>query len=124
LPPEGRENHIVLTRLEYDQHPKPPQRDLRQRSVFDSEGHLIGQVKDIYVDEDRNFQFVGVAVRGPLGLWKNYHLVPVETIAEEESNSITLTVDQRTIKSAPMLDDPHSAPDEALQRAAREHCLG
>ena len=53
---------------------------------------------------------------------KKHHLIPVEVIAEEDSGSITLTVDQQTVQSALTLDDPHSAPDEALQRAAREHC--
>jgi hypothetical protein len=33
-----------------------------------------------------------------------------------------LTVDGPTVEGAPTLGDPHVAPDEALQRAAREHC--
>ena len=51
-----------------------------------------------------------------------HRLVPVEAIAEGEASSVTLRVDRRTIESAPTLDDPHEAPDEGLQRAAREHC--
>jgi hypothetical protein len=35
---------------------------------------------------------------------------------------VTLTVDQQTVQSAPPLGHPHAAPDEDLQRAAREHC--
>jgi hypothetical protein len=31
-------------------------------------------------------------------------------------------VDQQTLDSAPTLGDPHEAPDEGLQRAARERC--
>jgi hypothetical protein len=99
-----------LTRLAYTQHPRPPQRELRQRSVFDSERHLIGHVENIYVDEARDFQFVGIVMRGFLGLGKNRHLIPVDAIAEEDLDAITR--------------DPHAAPDEALQRAAREHCQG
>jgi hypothetical protein len=57
-----------------------------------------------------------------MGLRKKHHLVPVEAIAEKEPGSITLTVDQQTVQSAPTLDGPHAAPDEGLQRAAREHC--
>jgi hypothetical protein len=54
----------------------------------------------------------------------NHHLVPAEVIADVEPGAITLTVDQQTVESAPTLGDPHAAPEEGLQRAAREHCLG
>jgi hypothetical protein len=52
-----------LTRLAYTQHPRPPQRELRQRGVFDSGDRLIGHVANIYVDDDRNFRFVDVPPR-------------------------------------------------------------
>jgi hypothetical protein len=111
-----------LTRLEFTQHPRPPQRELRQRGVFDSGDRLIGHVANIYVDDEENFRFVDVAMGGVLGFAKKHHLVPVEAIAEEEPGSITLTVDQPAVESAPTLDDPHAAPDDDLQRAARQHC--
>jgi len=111
-----------LTRLAFTQYPRPPQRELRQRGVFDSGGRLIGHVVNIYVDDDRNFRFVDVALSSLMGLGKKHHLVPVEAIAEEDPDSITLTVDRRIAESAPTLGDPHAAPDEGLQRAAREHC--
>jgi hypothetical protein len=113
-----------LTRLAYTQHPRPPQRELRQKSVFDSDDYHIGQVETLYVDEDRNLQFVDVVMSGFLGFGKKHHLVPVEAIAEEASGSITLRVDQQTVESAPTLSNPHGAPDESLQHAAREHCQG
>jgi hypothetical protein len=109
-----------LTRLEFTQHPRPPQRELRQRGVFDSGDRLIGQVVNIYVDEEENFRFVDVAMGGFMGFRKKHHLVPVEAITEEEPDSITLRVDQQTVQSAPTLDDPQAAPDEGLQRAARQ----
>ena len=111
-----------LTRLAFTQHPRPPQRELRQRGVFDSGGRLLGHVANIYVDEDGNFRFVDVAMGGLMGFGKKHHLVPVEAIDGEEPGSITLRVDQQTVQSAPTLGDAHSAPDESLQRAAREHC--
>ena len=56
-----------------------------------------------------------------MGIGKKHHLVPIEATAEEEpGSSITLTVDQQTVHSAPILTDSHTAPDESLQRAARE----
>jgi hypothetical protein len=111
---------MKLTRLEFTQHPCPPQRDLRQRGVFDSGSSLIGHVENIYVDDEGTFRFVDVAMGGFMGIGKKQHLVPVEAIAEEEPGSITLRVDQQTVQSAPMLGDPHSAPEEGLQRAAHQ----
>ena len=111
-----------LTPLAFTQHPRPPQRELRHRGVFDSGDRLIGHVVNIYVDDEENFRFVDVAMGGFMGFGKKHHPVPVEAIAEEEPGSITLTVDQQTVQSAPTLGDPHAAPDEGLQRAAREQC--
>jgi hypothetical protein len=109
-----------LTRLEFAQHPRPPQRELRQRGVFDSRGGLLGPVANVYVDEERTFRFVDIAMSGSIGLGKKHRLIPVEAIVEGEPGSITLRADRPTVESAPTLADPHEAPDEELQRAARE----
>jgi hypothetical protein len=113
---------MKLVQLEFAQHPRPPQRELRQRGVFDSGGSLVGYVENVYVDEERNYRFVDVAVGGFTGLRAKHHLVPVEAIAEGEPGSITLKVDRQTLQSAPTLGNPYEAPDEDLQRTAREHC--
>ena len=110
-----------LIRLERHQHPRPPHQELRQKSVFDSGVRNIGQVGNLYVDDDRNLQFLDVCTSGFLGFGTKHHLVPVEAIADEASGSVTLKVDQQTVESAPTLDNPHVGPDEELQRAAREH---
>src|SRR5918995_6615147 len=118
---EKGENPMKLARLEFTQLPRPPQHELRQRGVFDSGGSLIGYVENIYVDEEGTFRFVDVAMGGFIGIGKKHHLVPVEAIAEEEPGSITLRVDQQTVlQSAPTLGEPHTAPDEGLQRPARQ----
>jgi PRC-barrel domain len=112
---------MKLARLEFTHHPRPPQHELCQRGVFDSGGSLIGQVENIYVDDEGTFRFVDVAMGGFMGIAKKHHLVPVEAIAEvEPGGSITLTLDQQTVQSAPTLGDPHAAPEESLQRAARQ----
>jgi hypothetical protein len=121
-PPRGKENPMNLTRMEHHHHPRPPHHELRQKSVFASDDYHIGQVENLYVDDDRNLHFVDVVRSGFLGFGKKHHLVPVEAIAEEAPGSITLTIDQQTVESAPTLSNPHDAPDEDLQRAAREHC--
>ena len=110
-----------LTRLAHHQHPRPPHHELRQKKVLDSGDGVIGEVDNLYVDDDRNLQFVDVEVSGFLGFGKKHHLVPVEVVAEEGPGSITLTVDEQTVESAPTLGDPHAAPDEGLQHVAREH---
>jgi len=113
---------MKLIRLEFPQHPRPPQRELRQRGVFDSGGELIGYVANVYVDEERNYRFVDIVVGGFIGLSAKHYLVPVEAIAEGKPGSTSLTVDRQTLESAPTLGTPHEAPDDDLQRAAREHC--
>ena len=120
---EKGENPMKLARLDFTQHPRPPQRELCQRGVFDSGGSLIGYVENIYVDDEGTFRFVDVAMGGFMGLAKKHHLVPIEAVAEAEPDSVTLKVDRQAVQSAPTLDDPHVAPDEGLQRAAREHCV-
>jgi PRC-barrel domain len=99
---------MKLARLEFTQHPRPPQHELRQRGVFDSGGSLIGHVANIYVDEEGTFRFVEVATGGFIGIGNKHHLVPVEVIAEEEpGSSITLTLDQQSVlHSAPTLGGP------------------
>jgi hypothetical protein len=110
-----------LVRLERHQHPRPPHHELRQKSVFDSGSRHIGEVANLYVDDDRDLQFVDVVTSGFLGLGKKHHLVPVEAIADESPGAITLGVDQGTVEGAPTISNPQAAPDDELQRSTREH---
>lgn len=110
-----------LKRLERHQHPRPPHQELRQKSVFGSGTRHIGQVGNLYVDDDMDLQFLDVCMSGFLGFGTKHHLVPVEAIAEEAPGSVTLKVDQQAVESAPTLANPKVAPDEELQRAAHEH---
>ena len=111
-----------LVRLARGQHPRPPQAELRQRSVFDSGTRHIGEVANLYVDDDdRTLHFVDVVTSGFMGLGKKHHLVPVEAITDESPGSITLGVDEATVERAPTLSNPKAGPDDQLQRAVREH---
>ena len=110
-----------LIRLERHQHPRPPHHELRQKSVFDSGCRNIGQVANLYVDDDRNLQFLDVCMSGFLGFGKKHHLVPAEAIDEESAGTVTLKVDQQSVERAPTLANPKAGPDEELQRAAHEH---
>jgi hypothetical protein len=110
-----------LIRLQHDQHPRPPHHELRQKRVLDSGYQSIGQVENLYVDEDMELHFVDVATSGFMGLGTKHHLVPVEAIVSEDAGSITLALDQQAVESAPTYANPDAGPDEELQRATREH---
>ena len=112
---------MKLIRLARHQHPNPPHHELRQKRVLDLEGRLIGQIENLYVDDDGQLQFVDVVTSGFLGLRTKHHLVPVEAIADEDPGSITLEVDQQAVESAPTYAHPHAGPDEDLQDTTREH---
>jgi hypothetical protein len=63
---------------------------LRQKSVFDSWGRIIGTVENLYVEEvNRDMRFVDVVTSGLLGLGKKHHLVRVEAVSEEGPGWIT-----------------------------------
>jgi hypothetical protein len=110
-----------LHRLEHHQHPKPPHHELRQKRVLDSGVRNVGQVGNLYVDEDRNLRFLDVCTSGFMGFGTKHYLVPVEAVADEGSGSITLKVDQQAVESAPTLSNPKGPPGEQLQRTAQEH---
>ena len=110
-----------LIRLPRHQHPRPPHHELRQKRVLDSGSRSIGQVANLYVDDDRKLHFVDVVTSGFLGLGKKHHLVPVEAITDESPGQITLGVDEQTVEGAPDFANPRAAPDEELQRAVRQH---
>ena len=110
-----------LKRLERHQHPRPPHHELRQKSVFDSGARNVGQVGNLYVDDDKNLRFLDVCTSGFMGFGTKHYLVPAEAIAEESPGSVTLKVDQQAVEGAPTLANPKVGPDEELQRAAREH---
>jgi hypothetical protein len=110
-----------LVRLERHQHPRPPHRELRQSRAFDSGGRYVGDVANLYVDDDRELRFVDVVTSGFLGLGKKHHLVPVEAITDESPGAITLGVDQETVERALTLSNPQAGPGDELQRAVREH---
>ena len=109
-----------LNRLEHHQHPCPPHQELRQKAVFERGSRSIGQVANLYVDEDSNLRFLDVCMSGFMGFAKKHHLVPAEAISDESPGALILRVDQQAVESAPTLADPHAGPDEELQRAARE----
>ena len=113
---------MALIRLKRHEHPAPPHHEIRQKSVLDSGGSVVGMVANLYVDEDsRQLCFVDVLTSDFLGLERKHHPVPVEVVSEEDPGSITLGVNQQSVESAPDFPNPHVVPDEEYQRTIREH---
>jgi sporulation protein YlmC with PRC-barrel domain len=113
---------MALIRLELHEHPALPQHEMRQKSVLDSGGTVVGTVANLYVDEgSRQLRFLDVVTSDFLGLERKHHLIPVEVVSDQDPGSITLGVDQETVQSAPDFPNPHVAPDEHYQRTIREH---
>jgi hypothetical protein len=112
---------MKLIRLQHDQHLRPPQHELRQKRVLDSGYRSIGEVENLYVDEDMEVHFVDVVRSGFMGLRTTHHLVPAEAIVNEDAGSITLALDQQVVESAPPYTTPYAGPHEELQRVTREH---
>src|SRR5215208_1628066 len=66
-PPKGREESPMnLTRLAHHQHPRPPHHELRQKEVLDSGSRPIGQVDNLYVDDDKEPSVRGCLYNGAL----------------------------------------------------------
>jgi hypothetical protein len=113
---------MALIRLELHEHPAPPQHEMRQKSVLDCGGTVVGTVANLYVDEgSRHLRFLDVLTSGFLDLERKHHLVPVEAVSDQDPGSITLGVDQETVQSGPEFPNPHVAPVEDYQRTIRQH---
>ena len=113
---------MALIRLELHEHPASPQHEMRQKSVLDSGGSVVGTVANLYVDEgSRQLRFLDVVTSDFLGLERKHHLLPVEAVSDQDPGSITLGVAQEDVESAPPFPAPHVLPDEEYQRTIREH---
>jgi len=77
---------MALIRLKLHEHPAPPHHEIRQKSVLDSGGTVVGMVANLYVDEDgRQLRFVDVLTSDFLGLERHHHLVPMEVVSLDRS---------------------------------------
>ena len=113
---------MALIGLELHENPAPPRHEIRQKTVLDFEGRIVGTVANLYVEENsRQLRFVDVVTSGLLGLGRKHHLVPVEAVSEEGPGSITLGVDQDTVESAPTFPNPHVGSHEEYHRTIGEH---
>src|SRR5215203_60546 len=98
---------MALIRLELHEHPASPQHEMRQKSVLDSGGTVVGTVANLYADKgSRQLRFVVVLTSDFLGLERKHHLVPVEAVSDQDPGSITLGVYQETVERASAFPNP------------------
>ncbi len=89
-----------------------PAADLRGRQVLDSDGHEIGKVEDLLIDEEeKKVRFLRIGSGGFLGLGKEHFLLPVEAVASVESDALTISRDRARLSEAPEYD-PSLAYDD------------
>jgi sporulation protein YlmC with PRC-barrel domain len=95
--------------------------DLRGRKVYARDGQEIGEVEDFYADrEEQRVRFLSVSAGGALGLGKKHFLIPMEAVAETNTNRVVLTQDRDTVTSAPEFDE-EAEPDREYQHAVYRH---
>ena len=83
---------IGLVRLgDSDFVPANPENDLRGKDIYDTEGHRIGSVEDLYIDrQEREVRFLEVSSGGLLGIGEKRLLVPVEAVVEVAEDRVTI----------------------------------
>src|SRR5450432_867463 len=78
---------------------------IRDRKVVDRQGHEIGHVDDLFIDEaHKKVRFLQVAAGGFLGLGETKFLVPVDAIISVEKDSVRIDRDREHVTSSPKYD--------------------
>lgn len=89
-----------------------PAADVRGRQALDSDGHEIGKVDDLLIDEEeKKVRFLRIGSGGFLGIGKEHFLVPVEAVASVEPNAVSISRQRAGLSEAPEYD-PSLAYDD------------
>jgi len=81
-----------------------PQDDVRGLTVLDPDGHRVGEVHDLVVDEGhRRARFLVVTSGGVLGLGRARRFVPVDLVTRVDQEHVYVARDHRDVH-----DDPTS----------------
>jgi sporulation protein YlmC with PRC-barrel domain len=85
--------------------------DIRGRRVLDRDGHEIGKVQDLFVDDaERHVRFLQIRSGGFLGIGAKELLIPADAIARVDQNIVHLDQTRERIAGAPVYD-PHLHKD-------------
>ena len=82
-----------------------PEHDVRGLDVHDKGGEQIGEVADLYVDEDRRgVRFLDVKAGGFLGIGEKDFLIPVEAVLEADDEKVVVDQTRQKVIDSPPLD--------------------
>jgi sporulation protein YlmC with PRC-barrel domain len=88
--------------------------DIRGRSVIDSAGQKIGEVKDLMIDQgESKVRFLDVAGGGVLGIGDKHSLIPVDAITNIDDDNVYLSHGLEHVKGAPAYD-PTVVPEDTF----------
>jgi sporulation protein YlmC with PRC-barrel domain len=79
--------------------------DIRGRDVFDTAGEEIGEVDDLFVDEqEQKVRFLQVASGGFLGLGATKFLIPVDAITRITEDAVYISQTRERLAGVPRYD--------------------
>ena len=86
--------------------------------VYDRDGHKIGKVDDLFLDEGDNLEYMGVKM-GFFGLSST--LIPVDAVrVEEGQQALYVEAEKEHVKDGPRFDDDNEITPE-FERQVREY---
>jgi sporulation protein YlmC with PRC-barrel domain len=79
--------------------------DIRGRSVIDSAGEKIGEVKELMIDDtESRVRFLQVGSGGVLGIGDKHFLIPVDSVKRVDEDNVYLSETSSRIQGAPAYD--------------------
>ncbi len=98
-----------------------PAHDIRGREVYSNTGEKIGEVEDLYVDDqETKVRFLDVSAGGFLGIGEKHFLVPVGVVSDVEEGRITVDHSRQKILDSPPLDT-NAVPGPKQQYEVNTH---
>ncbi|AWK74935.1 PRC-barrel domain-containing protein [Rhodococcus oxybenzonivorans] len=98
-----------------------PAEDIRGRSVYDRDGHELGKIEGLIVDEaERKVRFLRIGSGGFLGFGKTARLVPVDAITRITDDAVHLDRSKEHVAGSDPYD-PQVMPVSDFYRRLYEH---
>ncbi len=106
IPSDPPETLPTLSRLgDNDKTVSGADEDIRGRTVRDKDGHELGKVDGLLVDDvEQRVRFMEVATGGFLGLGGSRTLIPVEAITRIEAEEVHISHTREHVAGAPHYD--------------------
>lgn len=84
-----------------------PDQDVRGRKVVDTDGHEIGTVEDLLIDDtEQKVRMIGVRHGGFLGIGATHYLIPVDAVRSVTPEEVRIDRGRSRLSDAPGYD-PH-----------------